>query len=96
MTTHYHLLADASRESLSRGMHQLNGLHAMRFNSRHKRRGHLFEGRFQAYVVESEEHFAAAVQYIVNNPVRAGLCETADEWRWSGGEATSIRRDSPS
>lgn len=84
MTTHYHLLLESTRDSMSRGMHRLNGLYAQRFNARHKRRGHLFEGRFQSYVVDSEEHFAAAYLYVLNNPVRAGLCQHADEWPWSG------------
>lgn len=84
MTTHYHLLLEATRESMSRGMHRLNGLYAQRFNARHKRRGHLFEGRFQSYVIASEVHMAAASLYVMNNPVRAGLCHLADEWPWSG------------
>lgn len=84
MTTHYHLLLETSRESLSQGMHRLNGLYAQGFNARHARRGHVFEGRFQAYVIDSEAHFAAAVEYVLNNPVRAGLCASAGEWPWSG------------
>ena len=87
MTTHYHLLLESTRETLSRGMHRLNGLYAQRFNARHGRRGHVFEGRFQAYVAESEEHFLAALHYIRENPVRAGLCELPEEWPWSGGVA---------
>jgi REP element-mobilizing transposase RayT len=85
MTTHYHLLLETSRESMSQGMHRLNGLYAQRFNARHNRRGHVFESRFQAYVIDSEAHLAAAVQYVLNNPVRAGLCQSADQWPWSGG-----------
>jgi len=44
----------------------------------------VFENRFQAYVIDTEEHLAVAVQYVLNNPVRAGLCESADQWPWSG------------
>src|SRR5215211_621769 len=49
MGTHYHLILEASREALSRGMQRLNGVYAQRFNYRHGRRGRLFEGRFAAY-----------------------------------------------
>jgi len=84
MTTHYHLLLETTQESLSRGMHRLNGLYAQGFNVRHKRKGHLFEERFSAYVIVDERHLAAATQYILNNPVRAGLCPCADDWPWSG------------
>ncbi len=85
MTTHYHLLLETTRDGLSRGMQRLNGLYAQRFNARHGRRGHVFEQRFQAYAVEGQDHFAAASQYILDNPVKAGLCERFDQWPWSGG-----------
>ena len=85
MTTHYHLLLETSREALSRGMQRLNGLYAQGFNARHRRRGHVFEQRFQAYAVENEDHFLAASEYILQNPVKAGLCGEASEWPWSGG-----------
>jgi REP-associated tyrosine transposase len=85
MTTHYHLLLETSRDDLSRGMQRLNGLYAQRFNARHGRRGHVFEQRFQAYTVEGDDHFAAATKYILENPLKAGLCEAIRDWPWSGG-----------
>jgi putative transposase len=83
MTNHYHLLIDTSRQLLSDGLCRLNGVYAQGFNKRHARRGHLFGGRFSAFIVEREEHFEAASRYIILNPVRAGLCDTASEWPWS-------------
>jgi REP element-mobilizing transposase RayT len=88
MGTHYHLIAEASRERLSAGMQRLNGVHARRFNRRHGLRGHLFEARFGSYVVRDDRHLAAAVEYVLQNPVRAGLCAEADDWQWS---ATAYR-----
>ena len=84
MTNHYHLVLEAENASLSRGMARLNGRYAQEFNDRHGRRGHLFAGRFVAYVVDTEEHFEAALQYVLDNPVRAGLCATPESWPWSG------------
>jgi len=84
MTTHYHLLLETSRESLSRGMQRLNGIYAQGFNARHGRKGHVFEERFSAYVIVDEDHLAAAIQYVLDNPVRAGLCQAAQDWPWSG------------
>jgi putative transposase len=83
MTNHYHLLIGSSREALSQGLRQLNGFYAQGFNQRHGRRGHLFGDRFSAFVVEGDQHFEAASRYILLNPVRAELCATAREWRWS-------------
>ena len=84
MTTHYHVVLRARRESVSRGVHRLNGVHAQAFNDRHGRDGHLFGDRFAAWLIRDEEHLRNACRYVVLNPVRAGLCARADEWPWSG------------
>ena len=83
MGTHYHLVLETSREQLSEGMRKLNGDYARRFNRRHGRRGHLFAERFSAYVIRDEQHLQAAVEYALQNPVRAGLCRNARDWQWA-------------
>jgi putative transposase len=83
MGAHYHLILNASREALSAGMQRLNGVYAQRFNRRHGRRGHLFATRFSAWVVRDEHHLEAARRYVLDNPVRAGLCQQAEDWPWS-------------
>jgi putative transposase len=83
MTNHYHLLVRTPRPNLARGMRDLNGVYAQAFNRRHRRVGHLFQGRYRAVLIERDEHFLTAVAYIVRNPVRAGICATPGEWRWS-------------
>jgi putative transposase len=84
MTTHYHLVVEATADDLSRGMQRLNGGYARRFNERHGTGGHLFGGRYRALAIESEEHLDAAREYVLANPVRAGLCRSVDDWPWSG------------
>jgi REP-associated tyrosine transposase len=83
MGTHYHLLVETPLPNLSAGMHQLNGLYATLFNQRHGRVGALFQGRFGATLLESEEHLAATCDYIAADPVRAGLCTRPEDWPWS-------------
>ena len=83
MTNHFHLVIETPTESLSKGMHQLNGVYARKFNERHILDGHLFESRFRSTSVESEEHFEEVLRYIALNPVRAGLCEHPSDWPWS-------------
>lgn len=83
MGTHHHLLVETPRDRLSRGMHRLNGLHAQRFNRRHDRKGHLYEERFSSWLIDEERHLRATVSYIVQNPVRAGLCDDGRDWLWS-------------
>lgn len=91
MGTHYHLLVQARREDLSSGMHRLNGIYAQRFNERHGRTGHLFQSRFSASVIASDAHLENAYRYVVENPVRAGLCAVPDEWPWTGRGNVPLR-----
>lgn len=87
MGNHYHLVLESAQPRLSAGMQWLNGVYAARFNRAHGRVGHLFGGRFGAIGIESEEQLAATCEYVLQNPVRAGLCATAAEWPWSRGRA---------
>jgi REP element-mobilizing transposase RayT len=85
MPNHYHLIVQATREDLSRGMHRLNGRYAQRFNRRYDRCGHLFQNRFSSYVIASERHFERALTYVRANPVEAGLCARIGDWPWADG-----------
>jgi REP element-mobilizing transposase RayT len=94
MTNHYHLLLETPNGDISEGMHRLNGVYAKWFNWRHGYEGHLFERRFYGALVEGNVHLVELARYIVLNPVRAGLCRTAGEWRWSSYAAAiaKVRR----
>jgi putative transposase len=81
--THYHLVLEATREMLSAGMKRLNGVYALRFNRRHARKGHLFAERYSSYMLRDDRHLEAAVEYVLQNPVKAGLCDHARDWEWS-------------
>jgi putative transposase len=92
MTTHYHLLLTAEQENLSKAMQRLNGKYARWFNGRHGRWGHLFGERFASWVVDDEDHFDNTVEYILQNPVRAGLCRRAEDWPWSAVDERTFAR----
>ena len=85
MPNHYHLILEATQAQLSQGMQRLNGRYAQEFNERYDRHGHLFQGRFTSYVIESEEHLERALAYVGENPVAAGLCARTEEWPWARG-----------
>ncbi len=70
MTNHYHLLVETPDGNLSKGMRQLNGVFTQDFNRRHKRVGHLFQGRYKAILVDKESYLLELCRYIVLNPVR--------------------------
>ena len=85
MPNHFHLVVASTVEALSRGMHSVEFRYAQRFNERHDRAGHLFQGRFFARSIEGDESFARVCTYVFENPVRAELCARRDAWQWSGG-----------
>ena len=70
MSNHYHLLLGTPRANLSRAMGWLQTTYTARFNRRHRRSGHLFQGRFKAQLVEADEYAQGLVEYIHLNPVR--------------------------
>jgi REP element-mobilizing transposase RayT len=73
MSNHFHLVNELTSETLSRGMQWLNGTYSQAFNRRHERVGHLFQGRFKAFLIEKEAYFLEVLRYVVLNPVRAGM-----------------------
>ena len=88
MGNHYHLLIETPEGNLSRGMRQLNGVYTQLFNRRHKRVGHLFQGRYKALVVDKDAYLLSLCRYVVLNPVRVGLVQRPEEWPWSSYRAT--------
>jgi putative transposase len=83
MPNHYHFVIETTRAALSEGMHRVNGLYAEAFNDKYSRSGHLFGDRFAARAIEDEDYLRATCRYVVHNPVRAGLCERAEDWPWT-------------
>src|SRR5439155_6991896 len=83
MSNHYHLLLETPGANLSAGMQWLNSVYAAHFSARYGQAGHVFERRFRSVPVETERQLAEEFRYIVLNPVRAKMCERADQWPWS-------------
>ncbi|CAK0747964.1 transposase [Gammaproteobacteria bacterium] len=83
MDNHYHLLIETPDGNLSTGMRQLNGIYTQRFNRRHRRVGHVFQGRFNAILVERDSYLLELCRYVVLNPVRAGMVSEVAQYAWS-------------
>ena len=83
LSTHYHLVLETTRVNLSAGLHRLNGRYARKFNKRHGLFGHVFAERFSARLIESEEYLYDTCEYVLLNPVKAGLCDRIEDWPWS-------------
>lgn len=89
MTNHYHLLIETGTPSLSKGMKFLNGTYTQAYNRKHRRVGHLFQGRYKAILVDKESYLLELARYIVLNPVRARMVMSARDWAWSSYRATA-------
>jgi putative transposase len=83
MTNHMHLLIETREPNLGAGMQWLHGRYVRQFNTRYKKVGHLFQDRYGSERVKSDAQLVATLRYIALNPVEAGLCRDARDWRWS-------------
>ena len=89
MDNHYHLTVETPKADLSKGMRQLNGIYTQRFNRRHGRVGHFFQGRFKAILVDKQSYLLELSRYVVLNPVRAKSMRDPARHRFSSYRATA-------
>ena len=95
MDNHYHLLIETPQANLVAGMRRLNGVYTQAFNRRHRRVGHVFQGRYKSIVVDKDSYALELSRYIVLNPVRARLVRRAANWTWSSYRATAGEAAAP-
>lgn len=88
MDNHYHLIIETPEGNLSLGMRQLNGVYTQRFNRRHGRVGHVFQGRYKAILVDRDSYLLELCRYVVLNPIRAGMVKKIERYAWSSYLAT--------
>lgn len=82
MGNHYHVVLQTHRANLSRLMRHVNGVYTQRYNRRHGKVGHLFQGRFKAVLVDEEAYFLEVCRYVDLNPLRAGMVQHPRDWAW--------------
>jgi putative transposase len=85
MSNHFHLAVETPEANLSESVHWLNSTYSTRFNRFRKERGHVFQGRYHAGLVQPGPSLLRVVNYIHLNPVRAGLVDisTLPAYPWS-------------
>jgi putative transposase len=93
MSNHVHFVCvPTGEDSLARTFNTLHMRYSQYFNRKKKAKGHLWQGRFYSSILD-ESHLFAAIRYVENNPVRAGVVDSPDEYRWSSVRG-HINRDS--
>jgi putative transposase len=95
MTNHYHLLVETPRANLSQAVKWINVSYAAYYNRKHQRRGHLFQGRFKAILVDADAYLKHLSRYIHLNPLRAKMVEDLAVYRWSSYPAFIGKLASP-
>lgn len=95
MGNHYHLVLHTHQANLSLLMRHLNGVYTQAYNHDHGKVGHLFQGRFKAILVDTDNYLLQLCPYVELNPVRAGMVVVPADWAWSSYRAHVGRADLP-
>lgn len=95
MDHHHHLVLHTRRANLSWLMRQINGFYTQTFNRRHGLIGHLFQGRFEAILVDRDAYLLTLCRYVEHNPVAAAIVATAQAWPWSSFRAHACEVPTP-
>jgi putative transposase len=83
MPNHYHLLLETALPNISSLMQYINGSYTTYHNTKYRRCGHLFQGRFKSIVVDKDHYFLELSRYIHLNPVRDKIVSLPDQYLWS-------------
>jgi len=93
MPNHFHLLLWPQKDGdLSRWMQWLTTAHVRRYHRHYEGAGHVWQGRFKAFPIQRDDHYLAVLRYVERNPLRAGLVQRAQDWRWSSLSTHSAAR----
>jgi putative transposase len=96
MPNHFHVLLWPREDGdLSQFMRWLTVTHTQRWHAYHGTAGsgHLYQGRFKSFPVQSDEHFLTVCRYVERNALRANLVERANDWKWCSLQARRAKDD---
>lgn len=93
LSNHFHLMLETMLPNISRIMHYIKGSYTTYYNVRHRRYGHLFQGRFKSVIVDRDSYFLELTRYIHLNPVHAGIAEDPASYVWSSYRGYVSKKD---
>ena len=85
MPNHWHLVVwPKSDTDVTEFLQWLTVTHTMRWHAHYQTSGtgHLYQGRFKSFPVQCDDHLLTLLRYVERNPLRAGLAQRAEQWRW--------------
>lgn len=84
MPNHYHLITHVKQDGfLEEAMQKFSTGYSRAINKAYNRTGHLFQGRFKNKLIPNNEYLLHLSRYIHRNPLRAGLVDDINEWKFS-------------
>ena len=95
MPNHWHFVVrPETADQVSEFFRRLTVMHTMRWHAHYKTggTGHLYQGRFKSFPIQSDGHLLTVMRYVERNPVRADFIELAEDWVWGSAH---VRRRSP-
>lgn len=83
MSNHIHILLKVGNEELDLIMKRIAGSYAYWYNWKYYRKGHLFQDRYKSEPIEDDSYFLTVLRYIHQNPIKAGIVKSIDDYRFS-------------
>ncbi len=83
MGNHVHLLLQEGKEDLAVTMKRIGVSYVSFYNLKYKTTGHLFQDRYRSENIENDGQLLAVVRYIHQNPIKAGIVNKPEDWKWS-------------
>ena len=86
MPNHWHLVLRPHQDGeMSNFLRWITATHTMRYHAHYQAsgEGHVYQGRFKSFPIQSDDHFLTACRDVKRNALRAGLVPRAEDWRWS-------------
>ncbi len=98
MGNHVHLLIQETNEPIGQIFRRIGSRYVFWYNAKYGRSGHLFQDRFKSELVTDIRYMLTVIRYIHQNPIKAGICNLPDQYRWSSyheysGQPVLIDRD---
>ena len=83
MNNHVHLLIEEDKEEISITMKRIGVSFVWYYNKKYRTTGHLFQDRFKSEKVETDKYLLTVIRYIHQNPIKARMVKSIEQWKWS-------------
>ncbi len=83
MDNHYHLILENTSDRMSDFLKLLNGQYGMYYRKMYGGKGYVFQSRFKSTIIEDDGYLIKSIEYLLQNPVRAGIVPFAENYIWS-------------